>query len=121
MVWIFFLLSLIFPTGVFAKPLNSPFEGCTNNDLNTALGCIPVEIGPFVTWLSSWIFGVTGAIAFLMMVYGFFLMATSSGDPKAVAGAKETITSAITGLLVSIFGVFILRLVALNILQIPGL
>lgn len=98
----------------------TPF--CANNvSIDTALGCIPVEIGPFVVWLSKYVFGISGGIAFLMMVYGFFLMATSSGDPKAVAGAKETVTSAIQGLLVSIFGMFILRLVALKILQLPGL
>lgn len=117
MFWIFFILSLLFPSQVLAA---SPFCGNTT-DIDTALGCVPVEIGPFVVWLSNWIFGVAGGVAFLMMVYGFFLMATSSGDPKAVQGAKETVTSAITGLLVSIFGVFILRLVTLNILQLPGL
>lgn len=118
MVWIMFLLSFLFPGSAFAA---SPFDGCVNNDINTALGCVPVEINKFVPWLSGWIFGITGGIAFLMMVYGFFLMATSSGDQKAVQGAKETITSAIQGLLISIFGVFILRLIALNILQLPGL
>ena len=122
MVWIFLLFlfqsALAFPRAILAA---SPFDGCTNNDINTALGCIPVEIGPFIVWLSKYIFGISGGIAFLMMIYGFFLMATSSGDPKAVQGAKETVTSAITGLLVSVFGVFILRLIALNILQIPGL
>ena len=117
MIWIFLLLSLIFPQAAMAA---GPF--CPGNtSINTALGCVPVQIGPFIAWLSNWIFGVAGAIAFLMMVYGFFLMSTSSGDPKAVQGAKETITSAISGLLLSIFGVFILRLIALNILQIPGL
>jgi hypothetical protein len=55
------------------------------------------------------------------MVYGFFLMSTSQGDPKVIQGAKETITSAISGLLVSIFAVFLLRLIALDILKIPGL
>lgn len=121
MVWIFLLFlfqsALWFPKMVLAA---TPF--CPGDrTIDTALGCVPVEIGPFVTWLSQYIFGIAGGIAFLMMVYGFFLMATSSGDPKAVQGAKETVTSAITGLLVSIFGVFILRLIALNILQIPGL
>jgi hypothetical protein len=49
------------------------------------------------------------------------LIATSSGDEKKVQGAKETITSAITGLLVSIFALFILRLIVVNILHIPGI
>lgn len=122
MVWMVLLALfqsvLWFPRVAFAA---SPFDGCTNNHINTALGCIPVEIGPFVTWLAGWVFGIAGGIAFLTMVYGFFLMATSSGDPKAIAGAQETVTSAISGLLLCIFGMFVLRLIALNILQLPGL
>lgn len=89
--------------------------------INTAIGCVPVKIGPLVTWLLPYLFGIAGGISFLLMVYGFILMSTSGGDPKAVAGAKETITSAITGLLVAIFSLFILRLIAIDILEIPGL
>jgi len=66
-------------------------------------------------------FGISGGIAFLLMVYGFILLTTSSGDPKKVAGAQETITSAITGLLLSIFALFLLRLIAVGILKIPGI
>ena len=89
--------------------------------MNTALGCIPVEMKAFVTWLLPRLFGIVGGISFLLMVYGFISMTTSGGDPKAVQGAKETITSAITGLLLSIFSLFILRLIAVDILHIPGL
>lgn len=95
---------------------------CSGTDsINTALGCVPVTHGAFTTWLLGWVFGVAGGIAFLLMAYGFIQMSTSSGDPKAMAGAQETITSAITGLLLSIFGLFILRLIAVNILHIPGI
>ena len=89
--------------------------------VNTALGCIPVETNKFVTWLLGWLFGVAGGIAFLLMAYGFILVATSGGDEKKMAGAKETITSAVIGLLVCIFSIFILRLIMINILQIPGI
>lgn len=89
--------------------------------INTALGCINPDINQFTTKLLEIIFGISGGIAFLLMVYGFILMATSSGDEKKVQGAKETITSAITGLLISIFALFIFRLIAVNILQIPGI
>ena len=98
----------------------NPFCG-DEKEINTALGCIPVEIKSFVPWLLGYLFGIAGGIAFLLMVYGFILIATSSGDEKKVAGAKETITSAIVGLLVCIFSIFILRLIAVNILQIPGI
>ncbi|MFZ2152649.1 MAG: hypothetical protein WAV41_01150 [Microgenomates group bacterium] len=95
----------------------------TGNDpkVNTAFGCVPVKIDQFVAWLLPSMFGVAGGIAFLLMCYGFFLLTTSGGDPKKVAGAQETVTSAITGLLVSIFALFLLRLLAVGILKIPGI
>lgn len=103
-----------------------PFDGCNpagsdNPQINTALGCIPVKIEDFVTWLLPYLFGIVGGISFLLMVYGFILLSTSKGDPKVVQGARETISSAITGLLVSIFALFLLRLIAVDILQIPGI
>jgi hypothetical protein len=88
---------------------------------STALGCIPITIAGFVKWLLPILFGIAGGISFLLMVYGFIMIATSSGDEKKVQGAKETITSAITGLLTSIFALFIVRLIAVNILHIPGI
>jgi len=97
------------------------FEACGGNGVKTAIGCIPIETEGFISWLLSWLFGVAGGIAFVLMVFGFIMLGTSQGDEKKMAGAKETITSAITGLLVSIFAVFILKLIAVNILQIPGL
>lgn len=90
--------------------------------IKTALGCIPAaNTNAFYNWLTSWIFGVTGGISFLLMVYGFIKMSTSAGDPEAVKGAKETITSAISGLLLALFGLFILKLIAIDVLHIPGL
>lgn len=104
------------PAGV-----NQAFCGGVPVSVNTALGCVPVDPAAFVVWILPFLFGISGGISFLLMVYGFFLVATSKGDPKAVAAGQETITSAIIGLLVSVFSLFILRLVAVNILVIPGL
>ncbi len=89
--------------------------------LETALGCVPYTVKGFSTWLMNILFGIAGGISFLLMIYGFILVGTSSGDDKKLQGAKETITSAITGLLVSIFALFIFRLIAVDILKIPGL
>jgi hypothetical protein len=115
MVTTFFSMSLKTVLGV------DPFEGCTNGGVNTALGCIPVTMQSFVSWLLPMLFGIAGGISFLLMMYGFILITVSGGDEKKVQGAKETITSAIIGLIVSIFGLFIFRLIAINILQIPGI
>ncbi len=89
--------------------------------VDTALGCVPYTIQGFSTWLMNILFGIAGGISFLLMIYGFILVGTSNGDDKKLQGAKETITSAITGLLVSIFALFIFRLIAVDILKIPGL
>jgi hypothetical protein len=116
---IFFLsLPLFFPGKIIAATeVFCPGE----TSINTALGCIPVEMDKFMAWILPYLFGIAGTIAFLLMIYGFILIGTSQGDPKALQGAKETVTSAIMGLLVSLFAIFILRLITLNILVIPGI
>jgi hypothetical protein len=92
-----------------------------NVGVYTALGCIPVQMDKFVAWLLPYLFGIGGGIAFILMIVGFIQMTTSQGDPKAVQGARETITSAIVGLLICILAIFLLRLITVNILHIPGI
>ncbi len=92
-----------------------------NPKVNTALGCIPVKAEDFMVWLLPYVFGISGGVAFLLMIFGFIKMSTAKGDPKEVQGARETISSALMGLLVSVFSLFILRLVAVDILHIPGI
>lgn len=122
MVAVFFV---IYPKSVLAQDPFCTAAGFGANSahpkVNTALGCVPVEMGEFVKWFLPYLFGIAGGISFLLMVYGFILMTMSHGDPKAVQGAQETIESAVMGLLVSIFALFLLRLVAVNILKIPGI
>lgn len=105
-----------------AAPFCSGFEANSDDPrVNTALGCVPVKIEDFAAWLLTFVFGIAGGIAFLLMVYGFILVSTTGGDPKKMQGAQETISSAITGLIVCIFAVFLLRLIAVDILKIPGI
>jgi len=123
-IWMLLSTFIVFFGFVFKKSAlaaYNPFCDGGTTRIKTALGCIPIETNEFITWLLKWLFGVAGGIAFLLMVYGFILIATSSGDEKKIAGAKETITSAVIGLLVCIFSIFILRLITVNILQIPGI
>ena len=119
----FFFTAFVFlslTSNVFAD--DSTTVLCTDGvSINTAFGCVPVEMDKFIAWLLPYLFGLGGGIAFLLMIVGFIQMTTSQGDPKAVQGAKETITSAIVGLLICIFAIFLLRLVTVNILQIPGI
>ncbi len=91
-----------------------------NPYIRTALGCIPISINGFIGWIVPSLFGIIGGIAFLIMIYGFIMMSASDGDPKKAQAAKETITAAITGLLLSIFAIFLVRLIMLYILKLPG-
>lgn len=95
--------------------------GSASPQVNTALGCVPVKVDEFVEWFLPYLFGIAGGISFLLMVSGFIEMASSGGDPKKVEGAKEKVTAAIMGLIVSIFALFLLKLIAIDILNIPGM
>ena len=98
--------------------MSNPLKG---NCIDTAIGCIPVQdTGALVVWLFKWAVGVGGGIAFLLILYGGFLVMTSQGDPKRAAGGQETITSAVMGLIMMIFAVFILRVIGIDILGISG-
>lgn len=86
----------------------------------TALGCIDTSPQGFIQ--SSMGFGVSvgGAFALTCIIYAAFLLQTSSGNPERVKKGRDLITSCISGLLLIIFSVFILRLIGYNILRIPG-
>jgi hypothetical protein len=52
-----------------------------------------------------------GFLAFIMVLVGGFKILTSGGDPKGVAGGKQTITLAVTGIALSIISWLILVVV----------
>ncbi|KKS95643.1 MAG: hypothetical protein UV73_C0015G0018 [Candidatus Gottesmanbacteria bacterium GW2011_GWA2_43_14] len=87
----------------------------------TAVGCISTDLGTFI---SDFLYGTglrfAGAIAFLYFLYGAFLYLTSGGNPERVAMGKEVIVSSLSGLLLLIFSLFLLKLIAVDILEIPG-
>ena len=63
--------------------------------------------------------GLGGVIAFILIIFGGFQIILSAGNPDKVKAGQEMITSAIAGLLLIIFSVFILRLIGHDILDIP--
>jgi len=122
-VFVFAFSSKVGAVGSFCDSSGNPSDtpDLSNPKVYTALGCVPVKVDKFVAWLLPFVFGIAGGVAFLLMVGGFIQIATSKGDPKAMQAGRETVSSAITGLLVSVFALFILRLVAIDILHIPGM
>lgn len=87
----------------------------------TALGCVESTLGGFVkNTLLGWGIGLAGVVAMLCIIYSAFMMQISSGNPEKIKKAKERLTACIVGLLLIIFSVFILKLIGVDILQIPG-
>jgi len=87
----------------------------------TSIGCVPTEnVNLFFTWISKLAIGFASVIAILLMIFGGIIMILSAGDPKRLQTGKTIFTSAIIGLLFIIFSVFILRLIGVEILEIPG-
>jgi hypothetical protein len=82
----------------------------------TALGCLPNDPRDFVIWILGRAIGIGGGIAFLLMIFGGFQVLTSAGNPERLSSGKDIIGSALAGLLLIIFSLFILELIGVDIL-----
>jgi len=107
-------------TNIVSKPGDYESDPIKAPGIKTALGCIPYELVPLIAWIFGLAVSVGGGIAFLIMGIGAFLFITSQGNPEQIQKAKEMMVSAGTGLLFIIFSVFLLRLIGVDILRIPG-
>lgn len=98
---------------------------CGQDGINTAIGCIPVlgnDNGTaFSAFVLKWAIGVGGGIAFLLIVYAGFMIMTSQGNPERLKAGQELLTSAISGVILLVLSVFILNVIGVKILAIPGL
>jgi len=118
--------------GVFEENMFKPFYRCmmppirettnqqtkeTSDELRSKLG-MP-ELTPQINKVVNYSTGIGGVIAFILIIIGGFQIILSAGNPDRIKAGKEMITSAIAGLLLIIFAVFILRLIGYDILKIP--
>ena len=109
------------PEGTVLQPGSAlQFCGANNSGIQTALGCIPTDPSAFIGFVLSIGIGLAGGIAFLLILLGGFQIMTSTGNPEHLNAGKELVSSAIAGLLLIIFSVFILRIIGVTILGIPG-
>jgi len=111
------------PVTVMPRPAQTP--NCVTNGqpgINTAIGCIPfTDTNAFIGFILRWAIGIAGGVAFILIVVAAFQIITSTGNPQKIQAGKELLTAAIAGLMLIIFSVFILQLIGVSILRIPGL
>lgn len=89
--------------------------------INTAIGCIKVGSGnELVNTILRLALGVGGGLALALILYGTFIVTTSAGMPDKLKAGGEIITSAIIGLIFILLSIFLVNLIGINILGIPG-
>lgn len=94
----------------------------------TFLGCLGGEggfteqgaAGSVVQSLLNIVFSMIGGIAFLYLLYGAFVIATSQANPERLNYGKRVVYGAIAGLIFTVGSVFIVKFIASGILKIPG-
>lgn len=98
----------LFVFTVFKPVLAAIGAGVTSNDLANKVNNI-----------LTYAMGAGGVVAFILIVVGAFQIILSAGSPDKVKAGKEMITSALAGLFLIIFSVLILKLIGVDILQLP--
>jgi len=118
---IFFLFPFFFFLFANLSYVFAACPPCPPNEVCTALGCIPFNPPiNFVAWILARAIGIGGGITFLLIIFGAIKVLTSAGNPENVKAGQEMITSALMGLLFIIFSLFLLELIGVKILNIPG-
>lgn len=59
----------------------------------------------------SIVLSLAGLVLFIMLISGGIKYLVSGGDPKKIEGAKGTLTSAITGMVILVLSFLILKLI----------
>lgn len=87
----------------------------------TGIGCVETSISSFIEKTVFGIgLGLAGVVSLGCIIYASFLLQISAGNSERIESARELIRSCIIGLIIIIFSTFILRVIGVDILQIPG-
>jgi hypothetical protein len=114
-------LGCIAPTPTPTSPPADPtFLGrikCGDDEsLNTAIGCIPITtIFRVASFLVIWMMGVGGAAALILMIVAGFQIMTSQGNPRRLLAGRELVVSVITGAILLVLSIFIVRVIQTSI------
>jgi hypothetical protein len=104
------------------KEYNACFNCFEQGGYYSSLGCIYTD-----NWkdlieknIFGWGLGLAGIIAVGCITFAALQFQLSQGDPEKIKKSRELITSCIMGLMLIIFSVFILKVIGVDILAVPG-
>lgn len=112
-----FIYSLFNPFTIFAS---GPQECNGGKGIDTALGCLSVDTTGFTTQLLTFLAGIAGGVALIIMLGATIQIMTGGDNAEQVKKGKELFTGAVTGILFIVFSVTLLKIIAGDIIQLPG-
>lgn len=86
----------------------------------TGLGCIGTDPASFSQSVIGYGLSIGGTFSLLCIFYAAFVLQTSRGNPEKIKKAKENLRACITGLLLIVFSILVVRVIGVDILRIPG-
>jgi len=102
------------------KANNGVDEGGNCKTVSTAIGPIDVDPQKFIASLFQRVLSIAGFAAIIIILIASYNLMFSGGNKEKIAGARETITAAVLGLLFIIFSIVLLKIIGVDILRIPG-
>lgn len=90
------------------------------NRIWTGIGCVGTTTSSVFYKVFTFGIGLAGGIAFLLIIIGGLQILTSAGNPEQLNAGRELVGAAITGLILIVFSVFLLRLIGYDIMRLPG-
>ena len=100
-------LAIVFPPSAFADQTLLSNADCFYREAAT-LDCV----APLFANLVYWLMVLSGTVAIFLIIIGGIKFLTSGGDQQKVAGAKNTLTWAIVGLVVILSSFMIVNIIA---------
>ena len=69
------------------------------------------NFGDIISKLVLYVFGISGIILLLMIIFSGFQMITSAGDPKAMEAAQKRLTNSVVGFVIIFAAYWIVQLI----------
>lgn len=90
---------------------------CNGTGIDSAIGCIDFkDTNNFMGSIFRWAAGLGGGIAFLLILLGGFSVMTSAGNPERLKDGQAIISAAVSGLVLLILCIFLLKFIGIDIL-----